>query len=133
LPDGIFSNQNYLFGQILEDLPTEDLGSLGKLSVHLIYIFCGHLGHFSPVWYVVPRKKSGSPNVHMYADSETSFLLPQVVLQQSLREKYYGEECHAVGISQTNFAKLCRFIFSLQIFYILYFTFFATNFLFSMT
>jgi hypothetical protein len=40
LPDGIFSNQKFQFGQILESLAMEDVG--------IIY---GHLVHVVAIWY----------------------------------------------------------------------------------
>jgi hypothetical protein len=39
LPDGIFSNPKYQFGQILEGLAMEDIG-----------IFYGHLVYFTATW-----------------------------------------------------------------------------------
>jgi hypothetical protein len=42
LPDGLFSNQKYKFGKILEGLAMEDVG-----------IFYGHLVHFTVFCYIL--------------------------------------------------------------------------------
>jgi hypothetical protein len=64
LPDGIFLNQKFQFGEILEGLAMEDVVFFG----HFFYVgtlrpydsfychFCGRLVIFSPFWYFVPRK-----------------------------------------------------------------------------
>jgi hypothetical protein len=66
LPDGLFSNQKFKFGQILEGLAMEDVG---KFYAHLvqftvfcyilwtfIYVVHGNLEHFFPFWNFVLRK-----------------------------------------------------------------------------
>jgi hypothetical protein len=64
-PDGIFGNQKLLFGWIFESLAMEDVG---LYYGHLVYfsaiwhvlspfgIICGHLVHFPPFRYALPRK-----------------------------------------------------------------------------
>jgi hypothetical protein len=42
LPDGLFSNQKYQFGYILEGLRMENAG-----------IFYGHLGYFTVIWHIL--------------------------------------------------------------------------------
>jgi hypothetical protein len=62
LPDGIFSNQKFKFGYILEGLALKDVGSHLVYFTALRYILCpfgifnGYLVYFPPFWYVVPRK-----------------------------------------------------------------------------
>jgi hypothetical protein len=41
LPDGLFSNQKYQFGYILEDLGMENVG-----------LFYDHLEYFTAIWYI---------------------------------------------------------------------------------
>jgi hypothetical protein len=65
MPDGLFSNQKFQFGSILEGLA---MVNVGIFYVHLAYftvienilwifgIYCGHLIYFFPFWYVVPKK-----------------------------------------------------------------------------
>jgi hypothetical protein len=45
LPDGLFSNQKYQFGLILEGLRMENVDIY-------IGIFYGHLGYFMTIWYI---------------------------------------------------------------------------------
>jgi hypothetical protein len=59
LPDGLFSNQKFLFGKIWGGLAIENLGMRYD---HLVYftamgnilwpfgLFCGHFVYFSPFW-----------------------------------------------------------------------------------
>jgi hypothetical protein len=54
LPDGIFSNQKYLFGLILESLAMEDIGIFYG---HLFFfwslgILCSHLVYVMVIWYI---------------------------------------------------------------------------------
>jgi hypothetical protein len=42
LPDGLFSNQKYQFGQILEGVALDDAG-----------ILHGHLVYFMPFWHIL--------------------------------------------------------------------------------
>jgi hypothetical protein len=73
LPDGIFSNQKYHFGLILEGLAMEDVGIFYG---HLVYITvilyilwpfgicilwpfricCGNLVYFMVIWYIFTKK-----------------------------------------------------------------------------
>jgi hypothetical protein len=69
LPDGIFSNQKYQFGSILEGL---GMGKVGILFGHLenitsIWYILWPFGYLVAIWYIFPRfgilcqEKSGNP------------------------------------------------------------------------
>jgi hypothetical protein len=71
LPDGLFSDQKSLFGNILEDLGME---YVVLFSGHLEYFkTIGHIlwafGNFIAIWYILPRfgtlykEKSGNPDL----------------------------------------------------------------------
>jgi hypothetical protein len=69
LPDGIFSDQTFQLGLILECLAMEDDGKFYGRMVCVIAIsytlwpfgiFCSPFGTFFPYWYVIPEK-SGNP------------------------------------------------------------------------
>jgi hypothetical protein len=69
LPDGLFSNQKYQFGYILDGL---GMANIGTFCGHLLYFvatcdilwsfgtfvviwyICGHLVHFVVIWYIFP-------------------------------------------------------------------------------
>jgi hypothetical protein len=62
LPDGIFSNQKFQFGQILEGLAMEDVGMFYGQLVYFVNIwnilwtsdrFYGHLVYFMAIWYIL--------------------------------------------------------------------------------
>jgi hypothetical protein len=73
LPDGLFSNQEFQFGLILESLAMENLGTFYD---HLVYftavgnilwpfgVFCGHLVCF-PRSGILYQEKSGNPATKM--------------------------------------------------------------------
>jgi hypothetical protein len=48
LPDGIFSNQNSQFGEILEGLEKEDIGTL----IAILY-FNSQMGYFVAILYIL--------------------------------------------------------------------------------
>jgi hypothetical protein len=73
LPDGLFSNQKSQFGKMLEDLGMENvckfydhleyftaiwykLWPFGLVRGHLLYVVCGHLVYFFPIWHVWTKK-----------------------------------------------------------------------------
>jgi hypothetical protein len=65
LPDGLFSNQKYQFGQIWEGLRRENVDIFYSLFEYFMDIWdfllpfdtvCVHLVHFFLFWYHVPRK-----------------------------------------------------------------------------
>jgi hypothetical protein len=67
LQDGLFSNQNFKFGLILEGLAMKDVGIFyGHLSIlrsfcYILYKFGivrGNLEYFFPFWYFIPTKKN---------------------------------------------------------------------------
>jgi hypothetical protein len=48
LPDGILSNQKSKFGQILEGLAMEDVGTFWPFG-----LFYGHLVYFMTIWHIL--------------------------------------------------------------------------------
>jgi hypothetical protein len=62
LPDGIFSNQKFQFGLILEGLAMEDVGICMTIlsilrSTYILWpfgTFCDNLVHFVIIWYIFP-------------------------------------------------------------------------------
>jgi hypothetical protein len=54
VPDGIFSNQKFQFGYILEGLAMEDVGIFLALWPILLQfgIFCGSMVYFMVIWYI---------------------------------------------------------------------------------
>jgi hypothetical protein len=61
LPDGIFSNQKYHFGLILEGLLMVYFMSIWNILLQfgIFYgnlVIFGNLVYFSPFWYIVSRK-----------------------------------------------------------------------------
>jgi hypothetical protein len=66
LPDGLFSNEKYKFGQSLEGVVMEEVCSFYG---HLVYFTAlyGRLVYFVVIWYIFPRfgrlyqEKSGNP------------------------------------------------------------------------
>jgi hypothetical protein len=64
LPDGIFSNQKYKFGPILNGLAMEDFGSF--IAIFILYCY---LVYFAVILYIFPhfgmlqQRKSGNPGL----------------------------------------------------------------------
>jgi hypothetical protein len=69
LPDGLFSNQNHLSGEILEGIGMKNVGIFYGCLDYFMVIWCilWQFGKFVVIWYVYPvlvyctQKKPGNP------------------------------------------------------------------------
>jgi hypothetical protein len=89
LPDGLFSNQKYKFGKILEGFIMEHAGIFYAHSEHftVIWYILWPFGNVVLIWYIFPRfgilcqEKSGNPGsdaIGAVCCTKVSFVWPNV-------------------------------------------------------